>query len=166
MINRPIRKARQRGFTLIEAMIVVVILAILASIAYPSYLEQIRKANRSVAKSALLEMANRQEQRFFTARSYGGLPDLGYGSVPTDSGGGRYLGFGRSGATTTNTADIIYKVIVESTTPAYCGAPSCYKLKATPQGNQANDDCGDFVLFSDNRKQVVNRTSKPAGECW
>ncbi len=59
------RISHSSGFTLIELMIVVVIVAILAGIAYPSYQDSIRKARRADAKSALLEAASRQE-RFYT----------------------------------------------------------------------------------------------------
>ena len=45
---------KQHGFTLIELMIVVVIVAILASISYPSYREFVRRSARSEAKTALL----------------------------------------------------------------------------------------------------------------
>lgn len=53
------------GFTLLELMIVVAIVAVLAGIAYPSYQDSIRKARRADAKAALLEAAGRQE-RFYT----------------------------------------------------------------------------------------------------
>ncbi len=55
-----------RGFTLIELMIGVAIIGILAGIAYPSYLKQVQKSNRSDAKVELNETAQRL-QRCFTA---------------------------------------------------------------------------------------------------
>ena len=55
-------KSQTRGFTLIELMIAVAILGIIAAIAYPSYLDQVRKSKRSDAQSALLQAANRQER--------------------------------------------------------------------------------------------------------
>lgn len=53
------------GFTLVELMITVVILAILAAIAYPSYTNHVTRTRRSDAQVALLQIANQQE-RFFT----------------------------------------------------------------------------------------------------
>ena len=53
------------GFTLIEIMIALAILAILVTIAYPSYLDQVRKTRRSDGQNLLLDAAAREE-RFFT----------------------------------------------------------------------------------------------------
>jgi type IV pilus assembly protein PilE len=60
-------KKKLSGFTLIEMMIVVTILGIIAGIAYPSYLEQVRKSSRSDAKVLISEVAQRL-QRCFTAQ--------------------------------------------------------------------------------------------------
>lgn len=53
---------RHRGFTLIELMIVVAVVAILTMIAYPSYLNYVIRANRSQAQQFLMDIAQREEQ--------------------------------------------------------------------------------------------------------
>ena len=58
------------GFSLIELMIVVVIVAILAAIAIPSYENQMRKGRRAAAQNYLLDIANRQQQFLLDARRY------------------------------------------------------------------------------------------------
>ncbi|WP_125560241.1 type IV pilin protein [Pseudoalteromonas rubra] len=58
------------GFTLIEMMITIAILGILASIAYPSYSEYVRRAARAEAAATLLDAANKQEQYFVDNREY------------------------------------------------------------------------------------------------
>ena len=63
---------RQRGFTLIELMVVVAIIGILASIAYPAYGNYVIKGNRSAAQSYMLELAQAQAQYFADNREYAG----------------------------------------------------------------------------------------------
>ena len=87
-----IRQVRARactqaqGFTLIELMIAVLMVGILASIAYPMYTGQLVKASRSAAQSFMLEVASRQERYLLEARGY--TETLGSGglnlSVPPD----------------------------------------------------------------------------------
>jgi type IV pilus assembly protein PilE len=73
---------RSAGFTLIELMITVVIATVLISIAIPSYSKSIRKSRRTEAKSALLDIAGREERFFNTNNKYSILPsDIGYGAA-------------------------------------------------------------------------------------
>lgn len=58
------------GFSLIEVMIVVAIVAILAAVAYPSYIEQIAKGNRSECRSAVLQVLQQQERYFGQYNEY------------------------------------------------------------------------------------------------
>lgn len=62
------------GFTLIELMIVITIVAILLALSYPSYLRFIRKADRAEAQATLLDWANRQE--IWRADNPGYNPDI------------------------------------------------------------------------------------------
>lgn len=59
-------KPKSSGFTLIELMVVVAIVGIIAAIAYPSYMDSIRKSSRVEAKSELMDIAQRL-QKCFTA---------------------------------------------------------------------------------------------------
>lgn len=69
---------RGTGFTLIELMIVVVIVAVLAAITFPSYQRYVLDSWRSKAAACLSETANAMERRFTATMSYAGdLPELG-----------------------------------------------------------------------------------------
>jgi type IV pilus assembly protein PilE len=68
--NRLAVKKRPQGFTLIELMVTVAIVAILAAIAYPSYVSYAVRNNRAAAQSALMDIAQRQQQYLLDNRAY------------------------------------------------------------------------------------------------
>lgn len=110
-------KRRDRGFTLIELMVVVVIVGILAAIAYPSYQSYILKGNRASAQAFLMDAAQRQAQYFLDNRTY--APDLAtlFGTAsPVPSEVSKYYG-----------------TPVVATT---AGPPPTFVITATPQGTQ------------------------------
>ena len=78
--------SRQSGFTLIELMVVVAIVAILLAIALPAYQDQQIRGRRAAAKTEMLEIANRQQQFLLSDRAYANTATLtasGYG-LPTE----------------------------------------------------------------------------------
>ncbi|MCF6438269.1 type IV pilin protein [Pseudoalteromonas luteoviolacea] len=76
------------GFTLIELVIVVAIVGILATLAYPNYSSYIKRGARTDAMTILLDAANKQEQYFVDNREYASkLEDIG---VPTTSENGYF----------------------------------------------------------------------------
>lgn len=66
--HTPTRKSN--GFTLIELMITVAIVAILASVALPAYNDSIRKGRRADAETYLMDLAQRQHAYFIDNRAY------------------------------------------------------------------------------------------------
>lgn len=86
--NRPLGGLRQRGVTLMELMIVVVIVSIMAAIAYPNYRDFTARAHRNEAKAFLLEIAQNQERFYLQNSTYGTLTQLGYpgDTITTDTG--------------------------------------------------------------------------------
>ena len=68
--NQPTPQARAGGFTLVELMITVAIIAILSAIGYPMYTNQVIKGNRAAAKAFMVAVANREQQYLLDARSY------------------------------------------------------------------------------------------------
>lgn len=93
--TRLCRRLRTRGFTLIELMISLVIASVLLSIAVGSYSSSIRKSRRTEAKSALLDLAGREE-RFFSTNGYYSAKwtDLGYSVAAAANGTALSVGTG------------------------------------------------------------------------
>lgn len=76
---------RARGFTLVELLITVAAIAILATIAYPTYVGYKVRANRAAAQSFLIDLANRERLHFLDARGYANsLTKLGAASIPPE----------------------------------------------------------------------------------
>lgn len=73
---------KPRGFTLIELMIVLVVVAILASIALPSYRESVKRGNRRAAQAVMMDIVNRQHQYFIANRAYATTAELNYTLPP------------------------------------------------------------------------------------
>lgn len=143
---------RQRGVTLLELMVVVAIITILASIGYPSYMNHITRANRTAAKSFLLQVADRQEQFFANNKRYANdLTDLGYGAngfMIDDTGAMTAAGAG----------DRIYQITLAAATPV------TYTLNAVPQLRQAGHDAQCLTLTLTNAGQ--RGQTGPSTECW
>jgi type IV pilus assembly protein PilE len=78
-----------RGVTLLELMIVVVIISIMAAVAYPNYREFAARAKRNEAKAMLLEVAAAQERYYLQNSTYGTLNELGFDD-PYESDTGSY----------------------------------------------------------------------------
>lgn len=69
------QRSANAGFSLMEMMAVLVIVAVLVLVAYPSYQGYIAKANRAEAQSYLMQLAQRQQQFFTDSRAYAGSSD-------------------------------------------------------------------------------------------
>lgn len=125
-----------KGFTLIEVMIAVVIIGILASIAYPSYVQYVAKSARSEGLAAVMRVANLQEQYYLDNRAYTtDMTKLGLSASPFITEHGHY-----------------------SVTSSGMGTLT---VTATAKGIQASRDtaCATITLTSAGVKG-------PSEECW
>lgn len=147
--------APTRGFTLIELVIAVAIVAILAAIALPSYRESTARSQRNSAKAVLLENAQWLERQYTVSN--------------------RYDKKGDSGGTTINSAALpITESPRDSGSKTYDvtfadGYPTAseYTLKATPKGSMNGDKCGTLTLDQAGNRGLVNQTAGvTAAECW
>lgn len=130
----------RRGFTLIEMMIVVAVIGILAAIAWPSYIDYIRKSRRVDAKNALLDMAARQERFFSINNTYtDSAAALGYSALPqaVNSSGTSYYSLNVSVTAATATALPTFTATA-TPTGSQTSDVACYAYKLTQLGVQTN----------------------------
>lgn len=133
---------RQKGFTLIELMVAVAILAIIMAIAIPSYQEYVVRSNRAEAKTILMQTAQALERCYTRYNAYNDS-DCQV-SFPVDSENGWYQM--ATGDQTLNAAN--------------------FQLTAVPQKSQATRDteCANFTLSQNGTRGVTGSGS--VEDCW
>jgi type IV pilus assembly protein PilE len=129
-----------RGITLIELMIVVVIVGIMAIVAYPNYREFAARAKRTEAKSMLLQVASMQERFYLQNNSYTDvLTSLGFANTPSQvSDSGSYRLTVTAAGTNDFTAQAVYL--------------------------NADAEAGKCATFQIDGRGV--KTSAPLADCW
>ena len=118
---------RNKGFTLIELVIVVAIISILAIVAIPSYREYVIRSHRRAAQAVMMEVAAREHQFFATNRSYADETELGY-VLPDDVGE-------------------FYTLTIDDSDS---GSVPAFEITMTAKAGQLND--GDLTLNSEGEK--------------
>ncbi len=112
---------RSAGFTLIELLVVVAIIGVLSSIAYPSYVDHVRKTRRVAAEACLSALAQQLERWYTTNMTY--------------------VGFAPSfAACDPKIRNEFYNI------PTPAPTARAYTLTATPKGSQSGDSCGTLTL--------------------
>lgn len=127
-----------RGFTLIELMVTIAIVAILAAIALPTFTEQVHKSRRSEALQGLTELQLRQERWRSNHATYSDGTGA-FGSMPSSN---NYT-FAVTNGSNTATA---------------------YTVTATPTGAQSGDRCGTYS-FAMSNGVVTKSVSSGASNC-
>ncbi len=156
-----LRSSPQRGFSLIELLIVMGVIGVLSAIAYPAYQAHVLRTHRAAAAACLQELALQMERRYTVRTSY--LPDAGQAGLPvlgcTAAAAGRY-GFTHG------------NVSGPPATPGgaanWVAGPtdSSYLLQATPRGaQQADTTCGTLGLDHLGTR-THSGTAADVQSCW
>lgn len=135
----------QRGFTLVEIMIAVVIVAILAAVALPNYSEHVRRAQRIEARGKLMEARHWMEQQFTINNSYDGV------SLPA------------AFAQSPQSGEKLYDIELADDPGV---TPTTYTLLATRVSSRP-DKCGTFSIDQSGQRGLL-RQSDGLGiaDCW
>ena len=145
---------RMRGFTLVELMIVVAIIAIIAAVGFPSYQDSVRKSKRAEAKSRLLQLAQLQERKYSQ-----GIP-----TYVTDISS--LLGLGANVPVySSDTNDPNSGYVITAAAGATGSITDSFVLTATRQAAMAGDaECGELTLSNTGQK---NKTGTGTlAKCW
>lgn len=138
-----------KGFTLIELMVVVVVVAILAAVAMPNYQSYVLRSHRTVAINALLDLGSRQARYYTTNNTYTAtLTDLGYatGTISLPSAG-----------------DVRYTITVGPSLIPLSTIQTTFTATATRAGAQESDTCGNYTYTELGVKGV---SSGSVNSCW
>ncbi|CAG4882564.1 Type IV pilus biogenesis protein PilE [Georgfuchsia toluolica] len=150
---------KEKGFSLLELMVVVAIIGILAAIAIPSYNNYITKSRRAAAASFVMTLSNLEAQVLLDLRSYVSVANnAAFPNTPTDAT--------NPGLNVAVPGDVssYYNVSIVATNPA-AAAPT-FVVTAAPVGGQAAADtqCGSISIDQTGTKAITG-TGTVSG-CW
>lgn len=155
------KKHLHSGFTLMELMIVVAIVGILASIAYPAFTSALTKSRRAEGRTALAELLQQQERFMTQTNSYCAFSNtagttavvIGCATVPFKT---------YSGDSATNPA---YYLSADACPPADTDAVAmreCVRVSATPV--RSDPEAGTLQMLSSGTKTCSGGTNTAV--CW
>ena len=152
-------KNSMSGFTLIEVMITIVIVAIITSIALPGYRSYVLKAKRSAAKATIASIASRQETYRMDNKTYADtFAKLGYDASLSDATKKLYVEDQNNVSTTS--AGSVYEVVINS------GTVNTFLVTATTTSNTSQDDDSRCVSFTIDHLNNKTATGTDAANCW
>lgn len=137
---------RGNGFTLIELMVAVAILAIIVAVALPNYRDSVSRSRRAEVRTLLLENVHFMERVFTENNRYnlnGGVATV----LPI--------------LTSPRQGTVQYDISIQAMTA------TSYTLRAIPRtgGGMVSDGCGTYIINNLNQ-QSNSSNSTPTAECW
>jgi type IV pilus assembly protein PilE len=144
-------RVRQRGFTLIELMIVGILVGVLAAIALPAYQSQVRKGNRSAAQQFMQDVAIKEQQVLLDIRTHVAVSWNNFANTPTAGSPGLNLTVPSS--TSGKYTFAVATTGNDCTNAAFLAGVPAFAVRATATGAQLTD--GDLCIDSLGNKTPV-----------
>lgn len=142
-------RQRMRGFTLLELMIVVTVIAILAAIAFPAYNRYAFRARRADGQKLLMAIGNAEERYYAQQNKYADLLTIGFSTT----------------ATATSDSGYYQATVTPLTVNTFAAQGFTATAAPTPGGAQQKDTCQSLTLTNTGVKgQSGNATAN--GACW
>lgn len=136
---------KQQGVTLVELMIVVAIIAVIATVGYPMYTEQMQKSRRSDARAALSTIVMAQERYFTVNNRY--TANLGSLSIDSTLQGG-------------SSSEAFYSLAVTAATTSF-------SVTATGRGKQLDDACRSMTIDGLGVRSAADKNGTSITDtCW
>lgn len=146
----------QRGFTLIELMVVIAIVAIIATVAIPAFTEQMRKSRRSEAFSGISDLQLKSEKWRANNASYNATIATIGGAATSESGFYTFTITTPAPAGSCDTSAVACATLTNG---------NSYRITATAAGSQASDAKCATIIATNCCGSVV-KTSTGGGACW
>lgn len=137
------------GMTLLELMAVVAVIGVLGMIAIPSYRQYVARAQRTEAKSALLQLATNQERYYLANRTYGTVAQLVAANL-LNAGGLSERG--------------TYEITIDA--PGVNGYTATARPKSGAPVNMTNDSCTSFSITAQGARSATAVTGFDVANCW
>lgn len=145
-------RSSSHGFSIVDLVVVLAIVGILSSVAFPMYQSYSLRVHRTEVRVALMDVAERMQKYYFENKTYtDDLLALGLNSSPYITANGRYS----------------MRVDDNGGGGGACPIVNCFKLVAPAIGKQATDtDCAVFELNSVGIKTALAGGGSQNNKCW
>lgn len=147
-----------RGFTLIELMITVAIIAILSALAYPSYIESVRKGRRAEARAAVSNLMQQQERHLTQNNTY-----LVFAKGATNT---PFRTHSASSGALADSSHLLGARLCQKVGAVEPLARDCIEVFATPRTTAMADAAAADIAVDSLGRRRCNGASTPLTPCW